>query len=183
MHLATYSLSEYAMVADRWPHYGQSLHLLLSELNPDVVCINGWSDGGCIAALAWCLARQVSAIIMSESTAWDHPRHSWKEAVKRRIVRICSASLVGGTPHRDYIATLGASLDRVFTGYDAVDNEHFRAGAARARSSESLLRETLGLPPRFFLACSRFVAKKIWFACLRPMPSIAKQRATRIGLW
>src|SRR6202008_1254907 len=98
--------------------------------------------------------------IMSETHALDHPRRAWKEAVKRRIVGLCSASLVGGTPHRDYIAALGAPLDRVFTGYDVVDNEHFRIGAERARRAKVSLRKNLGLPAQFFMACSRFEAKK-----------------------
>jgi 1,2-diacylglycerol 3-alpha-glucosyltransferase len=138
----------------------QGLQALLTELKPDVVCINGWSFGGCIAALGWCLTNRVPAIMMSESTAFDHPRHRWKEAIKRRILRLCSASLVGGTPHRDYIAALGAPLDHVFTGYDAVDNEHFRVGADRARRTEGHLRVKHSLPPHFFMACSRFSAKK-----------------------
>jgi 1,2-diacylglycerol 3-alpha-glucosyltransferase len=138
----------------------QNLHASLGELRPDVVCINGWSRGGCIAALSWCVSRDVPAIMMSDSTAWDHARRSWKEAVKRRIVRLCSASLVAGTPHREYIATLGAPPDRIFTGYDVVDNEHFRVGADGARRMEEQLRVKLGLPRQFLLACSRFVTKK-----------------------
>jgi glycosyltransferase involved in cell wall biosynthesis len=136
------------------------LHTCLGELRPDVVCVNGWSFGGGIAALSWCLAHQVPVVMMSESTAVDHPRYYWKEAIKRRIVRLCSASLVGGSRHRDYIAALGAPLDHVFTGYDAVDNEHFRAGADAARRAERQLRRQLGLPERYFMACSRLVEKK-----------------------
>jgi len=138
----------------------QNLYTSLDELRPDVVCVNGWSFGGCIAALAWCTAHRVPAIMMSESTAVDHPRHAWKERIKRHIVRMCSASLVGGTPHRDYMAALGAPRDRIFTGYDVVDNEHFRVGADRARRMEQQLRAKLGLPRHFLLACSRFVTKK-----------------------
>ncbi len=138
----------------------QNLQALLSELKPDAVCINGWSIGGCFAALAWCLAHRVPAILMSDTSALDHRRYDWKQAIKRRIVRLCSASLVAGTPHRDYIAALGAPLDQVFTGYDTVDNEHFRIGADRARGAAQRLREKLALPPRFFMACSRFVRKK-----------------------
>jgi len=138
----------------------ERLRTLLNELRPKVVCINGWSYGGCIAALDWCMANRVPAVMMSESTAYDHPRWLWKEAIKRRIVGLCSASLVGGTPHRDYIAQLGAPLEQVFTGYDTVDNEHFQQGADRARRAGPHLREELGLPPRYFMACSRFVEKK-----------------------
>jgi glycosyltransferase involved in cell wall biosynthesis len=145
----------------------RGLQTLLDELRPNVVCINGWSSGGCIAALGWCVANRVPAIMMSESTAYDHQRQRWKEAIKRHIVGLCSASLVGGTAHRDYIAELGAPLDHVFMGYDAVDNDHFRNGAERARRAESFLRQKLSLPPAYFMACSRFEAKKNLLGLLR----------------
>jgi glycosyltransferase involved in cell wall biosynthesis len=138
----------------------RGLRGFLDELKPNVVCINGWSDGGSVAALGWCVANRVPAIIMSESTAHDHQRRQWKEEIKRRIVGLCSASLVGGSAHRDHIAELGASPDNVFMGYDAVDNDHFRKGAERARRAESSLRQELSLPPAYFMACSRFEAKK-----------------------
>ena len=115
----------------------RGLRVFLDELKPNVVCITGWSFGGCIAALGWCVANRVPAVLMSESTAYDQQRRRWKEAIKRRIVALCSASLVGGTAHRDYIAELGASPGHVFMGYDAVDNDHFREGAERARRAES----------------------------------------------
>jgi glycosyltransferase involved in cell wall biosynthesis len=125
-----------------------------------VVCINGWSFGGAIAALTWCLSHQVPAIVMSESTAIDEPRYWWKEAIKRRIVGLCSAALVGGSRHRDYLMALGAPSDQIFTGYDVIDNEHFRAGAEMARKSDQELRARLELPTRYFMACCRFAPKK-----------------------
>jgi glycosyltransferase involved in cell wall biosynthesis len=132
----------------------------LDQIRPAVVCINGWSFGGAIAALAWGVSRRVPAIVMSESTEIDGRRHWWSEAVKRRIIALCSAALVGGTPHRDYIAALGASAQRIFRGYDAVDNEHFARGAAAARRRKQDLRAALALPTKYFLACSRFSRKK-----------------------
>jgi glycosyltransferase involved in cell wall biosynthesis len=132
----------------------------LDQIGPAVVCINGWSFGGAIAALAWGVSRRVPAIVMSESTEIDDGRHWWSEAVKRRIIALCSAALVGGAPHRDYIAALGASAQRIFKGYDAVDNEHFARGAAAARQRKQDLRSALALPTKYFLACSRFSRKK-----------------------
>jgi glycosyltransferase involved in cell wall biosynthesis len=143
------------------------LHACLSEIQPGVVCINGWSYGGGAAALQWCLPRAVPVVLMSESTAVDAKRHWWLEALKRRIVGLCSAALVGGTPHREYMETLGARVDAVFTGYNAVDNEHFRTGAEAARRHENLLRSELGLPNQYFLACARFVPKKNLSGLLR----------------
>jgi glycosyltransferase involved in cell wall biosynthesis len=136
------------------------LQSCLSEIQPSVVCINGWSFGGGLAALRWCLHREVPVVVMSESTAIDAKRHWWLETIKKRIVELCSAALVGGTPHRDYIESLGVKSDRIFTGYDAVDNKHFRAGADAARRQERVLRKALGLPEKYFMACARFVSKK-----------------------
>jgi glycosyltransferase involved in cell wall biosynthesis len=136
------------------------LHACLNEIRPAVVCINGWSFGGAIAALIWCLSHQVPAIVMSESTAIDERRYWWKEAIKRRIVGLCSAALVGGSRHRDYLMALGATSDQIFTGYDVIDNEHFRAGAEQARQSEEQQRARLELPARYFMACCRFAPKK-----------------------
>jgi glycosyltransferase involved in cell wall biosynthesis len=136
------------------------LHDRLNALQPSVICINGWSSGGCISSLMWCMRNRVPAILMSDSAEHDEPRRWWKEAIKRRIVRLCSAALVAGAAHRDYLAKLGFPHDRIFDGYDVVDNKHFELGAAAARLAEPQLRAELNLPPRYFLACSRFEAKK-----------------------
>ena len=144
-------------------------HLIecLNELRPSIVCINGWSFGGGISTLSWCLSHRVPVIMMSESTASDERRYWWKEAIKRRVVRLCSASLVGGLPHQDYAIELGAPPDSVFSGYDVVDNRHFQSGAIAARRNDMELRKELGLPLRYFMACSRFSRKKNLFGLLQ----------------
>jgi len=78
----------------------------LDKLAPEVVAINGWSEGGAIASLRWALKHQVPTVMFSESTAYDEPRVWWKEAIKRRIVRLCSAYQVGGTLHEAYVREL-----------------------------------------------------------------------------
>ena len=79
----------------------------------------------------------VPAIVMSESTIQDEPREWWKESFKRRVVRLCSAALVGGRLHADYMVQLGMPRERVFFGYDAVDNSYFAEGVAEIRGQRS----------------------------------------------
>jgi glycosyltransferase involved in cell wall biosynthesis len=55
---------------------------------------------------------------------------------------------------------LGLPQDRVFTGYDVVDNEHYAQGADVARAMETDLRRSLELPRPFFLTVCRFIEKK-----------------------
>jgi 1,2-diacylglycerol 3-alpha-glucosyltransferase len=132
----------------------------LDEINPQIVAVNGWATTEAVSALEWCMTNRVPAVVMSESTAWDEPRVFWKEWIKGRLVKLFAAGLAGGTPHADYLAQLGLPRDRIFKGYDIVDNDYFAAGAARARSKEQETRSQIGLPEKYFLASARFVEKK-----------------------
>jgi len=132
----------------------------LDKTRPAVVVVPGWADVAALATLQWCVRNRVPAVIMSESTAWDEPRHAWRERIKRQVVRLAAAGLVGGTPHKEYIIQLGMPAGRVFLGYDMVDNAFFAQSAERIRSQQPAARKTRGLPGKYFLASARFVEKK-----------------------
>lgn len=137
-----------------------ALHQCLDAVAPQAVCINGWSRGGCIAALAWCVSRRVPVVVMSDSNVFDAPRKAVLEHVKRRIVHLCGAALVAGTPQAEYLEMLGMPRQRIFHGYDVVDNAHFAAGATAARRCAASVRAGLGLPERYVLAVSRMIERK-----------------------
>ncbi len=118
----------------------QRMHSALSNYHPEVVCVPGWSNNGAFAALGWCAATGTPAILMSESTAIDEPRRSWREGIKRRVVALYASALVGGQPQIDYLAELGMPRERIFTGYDAVDNGYFARGAKEVRSKKEEVR-------------------------------------------
>ncbi len=137
-----------------------SLLQSLEKMRPDVCCLNGWGLPGTAAMLHWALRRRVPCVLMSESNEHDAPRVWWKDAIKRCIVAQCSAALVGGSCSREYAIRLGMSPANIFDGYDVVDNEHFRAGALRARASRDSTLALHGLPRSYFLTCARFEPKK-----------------------
>jgi len=132
----------------------------LDAADPDIVCITGWSHSEALTMLRWARRRRRHAILLSESTEHDHDRTRLREALKRRIVRLCDAALVGGEPQRAYAERLGLPADRVFLGYDAVDNDHFRLGADAARAAGAAIRAELGLPTQYFFGSCRFIEKK-----------------------
>lgn len=138
----------------------RALRRVLHSIQPDVVCVNGYASAMSHAGLQWCRENQRPAVICSESNAFDQSRSVIKEFVKRQVLQRCSAGLAGGQPQATYLAELGMPRDRVFTGYDVVDNEHFARGADAARAADAVLRQQLGLPDRFFVACARFTEKK-----------------------
>jgi len=132
----------------------------LTEFSPDCVFIPGWSRIYSLESLRWCAANGVPAVLMSETTENDVSRCEWKERLKSRILRSCSAAMVGGAPHKDYLRKLGMAESRIFEGYDVVDNEYFRKAAEGARERRGELRQSFKLPAHYFLASARFIEKK-----------------------
>src|SRR5262249_30862893 len=136
------------------------LRAALDEHHPAAVAIFGWSEKSALGALDWCLKNQVPAVLLSDSTAISNPRPWWRELIKRRVVRLCRAALVAGKPQADYLANLGFVRERIFTGWDVVDNQYFADRADAARGEARTLRKRLGLPENYFLSVNRFVDVK-----------------------
>ena len=142
----------------------------LEQAKPDVVAVNGWNNFGSLAAADCCVRRGIPMVVMSESARQDEPRTWWKEMIKRRIVDLYCAALVGGQRHIEYLVELGMPRDRIFTGYDVVDNDYFAARALEIRNSHLRpgyggqaafeMRKKYGLPENYFLASARFIEKK-----------------------
>ena len=132
----------------------------LNRKRPDALAICGYDRPAMIAALIWAKLRRTVTILMSETKADDLPRSAWRERVKGWLYPHFDAALVGGSPHRDYAVSLGLPPDRVFLGYDVVDNHFYRRGAETVRADAGTWRTALGLPRPFFLTVSRFIPKK-----------------------
>src|SRR5437867_11203689 len=142
----------------------------LEQAKPDVVAVNGWNNFGSLAAANCCVRRGIPMVVMSESARQDEPRTWWKEMIKRRVVGLYSAALVGGQRHVEYLVELGMPRDRIFTGYDVVDNAYFARRTLEIRKSHLRqgyggqaafeIRKKYGLPENYFLASARFIEKK-----------------------
>ena len=132
----------------------------LTELRPDVLCVNGYSFISSLVALQWAADHSIPAAMCSDSNRFDADRNPVKEWIKRRVVGFSSAGMVAGTPQADYLIELGLPKEAVFVGYDAVDNTHFATGSETARRRNDELRKELKLPMNYFIACSRFTEKK-----------------------
>jgi len=138
----------------------QAFWTALEQARPDVVAVNGWNNFGSLISANCCVHRGIPVVVMSESSRQDEHRTSWKEAIKRRIAGLYSAALVGGQRHVEYLAELGMPRERIFTGYDVVDNHYFRQKAEEVRSQRSEIRQKYALPENYFLASARFIEKK-----------------------
>ncbi len=138
-------ISLFAEATDRYPTSDQrrrAFYSALEQANPDVVAVNGWNNFGSLVAANCCMDRGIPMVVMSESARGDEPRTWWKEVIKRRIVNLYSAALVGGQRHVEYLIELGMPRERIVTGYDVVDNDYFaqRAIEIRKKNLPSLIR-------------------------------------------
>src|SRR5438034_4140182 len=142
----------------------------LERANPHVVAVNGWNNFGSLIAANCCVRLGIPMVVMSESASQHEARSWWKETIKRRIVNLYSAALVGGQRHVEYLVELGMPRERIFTGYDVVDNDYFAQRAIEIRDSHLRrgyggqaafeIRKKYGLPENYFLASARFIEKK-----------------------
>jgi 1,2-diacylglycerol 3-alpha-glucosyltransferase len=140
----------------------------LNSITPlRAVAIPGWSNPTALAALRWCVAQNMPCVVMTESGASDKSRSRSSEWIKTQILTLCSAALAGGSRHRDYLLELGLDQDRIFLGYDAVDNDYFRQKAEEVRGQRSEVRKDYGLPGNYFLASARFLPTKNLVTLLR----------------
>jgi len=146
------SLNRHGAIAKLWK--------ALTDFAPDSVFIPGWSNRHSLAGLDWCVRNRIPAVLMSESSRFDLTRYWLKEWLKSCIVSMCSAALVGGSRQAKYVTTLGMPAERVFLGYDVVDNDYFKNQTERVRTRSGQFRAQYNLPERYFLASARFVKSK-----------------------
>lgn len=133
---------------------------VLNRIGPDVLTLPGYKDLASVTAFIWAKTRGKITVMMSDSTYGDKARNFWVEYLKRQIVSRFDAALVAGRRQKEYVVFLGIPADRIFLGYDVVDNDYFAREAKKVRQREKYYRQVLGLPPRYFLTVSRFIAKK-----------------------
>lgn len=129
------------------------------KLRPDVALLPAYHH--------WSLALNAAArlagsrvVMMNETHAGTARAQGLKAWLKKHIVAGFHAALVGGAPQTRYFASLGLPENKIFPGYDAVDNNYFALRANEVRMQSRGVRKRYGLPERYFLSMGRFVPKK-----------------------
>ena len=108
----------------------------LNQQNPSTVLVPGYYNLPAITAALWAKAHGRRAVLMTESTQFDHVRTPWKERVKGAAIRMLfDGAIAGGEAHVRYLEALGFPADRIARRYDVVDNDFFASRAREARAS------------------------------------------------
>lgn len=132
---------------------------VLRQLNLKAVLLPGywhWS----LYLNAWSRLLGARTVVMTDAHLATTNRSWARERLKQMVMPRFGAGLASGRWSQRFLAHYGLPGDRVFLGYDAVDNDHFASAGDAARARDRELRMQLGLPDRFFLNLGRFVPKK-----------------------
>ncbi len=137
------------------------LVLFLEKIRPDIVVVAGYAIPPMRSAARWARRNGRISILLSDSHYLDRKRIWLKERVKGLwIKKYFDSAFVAGERSADYLKKLGFPADRIWRGYDVVDNEYFMRKSAEVRMNEKEWREKLGVSDRFFLYVGRFSPEK-----------------------
>ncbi len=148
----------------------------LAELNVNVCLLPSYSPKQSLAALLAAKSLGIRTVMMNETHAGTAHATGFSSWIKRRLIGLFDAALVGGAPQKRYFASLGLPEERIFTGYDAVDNDYYARRAEEIRSRGSEMRARYNLPEHYFLSLGRFVAKKNLVTLLRAYRQVLDAR-------
>ena len=141
----------------------KKVNKLLERLSPDLIFIPGWAFDLSKKIKNWAKVNNIKLALMSESKENDKKRFIISELYKKYFVLPSySAAIVGGEIHAKYLQQLGMLKNKIFFGYDIVDNEFFRLEANKSRSNRlSVLKGFKNLPDEpFFMSAFRLIKRK-----------------------
>ncbi len=112
---------------------------IFADLKLDVCILPGYAPKQSLAAFLAAKSLGIRTVMMNESHAGTARATGAAARIKRRLVAAFDAALVGGLPQKRYFASLGLPAQKIFTGYDAVDNRYFAEKAAAVKTDAEIL--------------------------------------------
>jgi glycosyltransferase involved in cell wall biosynthesis len=161
----------------------RGLGAALTKAKPDVIVCGGYSYLAGWQALWWALRKHRPAIAWVESTARDL-RGSYRlvEFLKTRFLKSCGRFIVPGKSSFEYLRSFGLDESRIFIAPNAVDTDFYAGHAEMTRENARFLRETLGLPSRYFLFVGRLLREKGIFDVLKAYGTLSPEVRSVVGL-
>lgn len=133
----------------------------LIRYSPDIIITGGYQHPGYLLAALYAAVSRKRLILWCESNKYDYrDNHPLKESYKRWFVRNCSAYIVPGRASLEYLLSLGAVADKIFTAPNAVDNDYFGQSRDRYRQGRETFKQSRGYPEKLILYVGRLIEQK-----------------------
>ena len=138
--------------------------LVLREKNIRVAFLPSYSPLRYFVLLLAAKANFCKTVMMNESHKGTEKAKGLTKHLKKFLVNQFDSALVGGSLHKEYFHSLGLPESKIFTGYDAIDNDYFIESAKNIRKNINKLNNKYNknylLPDSYFLSLGRLVYKK-----------------------
>lgn len=128
----------------------------------DVMISAGWLDFACQTGFLVSKLLNRKFVLWSESTAYEpSARRNLAAPLVKTMVRGADTCIAVGSRSRDYLLSLGARRQDVFTAFSTVDVDLFRQLSAAARMERDQLRSMFGIAKRYVLLyCGQLIERK-----------------------
>lgn len=118
----------------------------------DVVICSGWDSLTVFMARVACWLFQIPMIIWAGSTLYEK---SWRRTVMhfpvRLLVTSCHALIAYGKASKEYLLSLGVTVDRIIISYNSVDIHMFKKMSTMSSAQKSKLKKRLGIHNRHLI--------------------------------
>jgi glycosyltransferase involved in cell wall biosynthesis len=155
----------------------------LKKFSPNAIICGGYNYAASWQALMLARRRRVRFILWSESNARDARHYRGPiESLKAHFRKRCDGFVVPGKSAFEYLRSLGAAAEHIFTAPNAVDNSFFAGRVGDIRRQSAAFREKFALPQRFILFVGRFVPEKGVFDLLDAYAKLESGVRSEVGL-
>lgn len=160
----------------------KALYRRAKAFTPDVLMLTGYYDPAQLLLLLWAKQRGIRVVMQMESTAYDHRRVGWKEALKRRILDQFDGFFCFGNQSANYLIQSGVRPEKILLRRNAVDNNTIRRGYEAALPNRTREQQRLGLRATNFIFVGRLVGVKNLPALLTAFAQASQQTPMDWGL-
>lgn len=112
-----------------------------------VVMTAGWETLACFSAGWFCCRSGKPYMVLNDSSEFEK---SWRRTLTKPLVRYfiknAASYMVCSKRSKDYLVSLGAMPERIFSTVTGVDNEFFFENSRLSNEEKKELRDSLGLP-------------------------------------
>lgn len=139
-----------------------TLPIALARYPHDVIMTSGWDTPAGFWAGEWAHWKGKPFVLWSGSTV-NEPnwRRTATRPMVRRLVRLADAWIADGTPHKEYLVSLGADADRVFCAYNTVDIARFDQESRLTLEQRARFKRYLGVKTsKVVLFCGQLIERK-----------------------
>lgn len=130
-------------------HLNYSIYSELMRIDPDVVISCGWDSLAAYLSYAYCKKYRKKYILWAGSTI-NEP--SWRRAISKPLVRFLvrnsDACIAYGTRAKEYLTSTGANENKIFIGWNSIDNSHFEVKSRISDHEKSRLKAQLKINTR-----------------------------------